>query len=134
MNVEQLLNCLEKSPKTSTYISLENLGLELGVRFYYDKLDEEQNDLTAYLHPLASWICTDTAVGLTFYFFKDEFVAVTSQSGRKMDENFHWISEEARKKVFDWYVEKYSKATLQPLSECLQLTTDCSSWMKGIKV
>lgn len=60
----------------------------------------EQDRLTSYW--AGSWYCTDTQVGYKVYFLDGEPVAITSQIGRKSDEEFEWISVDAYKKVRDY--------------------------------
>lgn len=69
---------------------------------------EDQSRLTSYY--LGNWHCTDQAVGYKVYFFDDEPVGVSTRFGRKMDEEFEWISMESYKKVKDYilsFVEVY---------------------------
>ncbi len=54
--------------------------------------------MTAYFSDL-NWVCTDTTVGLRFYFLGDECVCASFQPGRKCDEQFEWVSQEAYNKV-----------------------------------
>lgn len=61
---------------------------------------EDQSRLTSYY--LGKWHCTDRAVGYKVYFLDDEPVGVSSQLGRKMDEEFEWISVECYKKVKEY--------------------------------
>lgn len=48
---------------------------------------------------IASWICTDTRVGLSVYFFDGEPVAVSGQSGRKSREQVEFLSLDAAGRV-----------------------------------
>lgn len=42
---------------------------------------------------IKKWYCTDSYVGIRAYFLDDEFIAISNQIGRKMDEHFSFISE-----------------------------------------
>lgn len=55
-------------------------------------------------HPVATWFCTDTHVGMHFITLDDEVVAVSLQSARKSDVNYEFVSEEARVKLRDFIV------------------------------
>ncbi len=56
-------------------------------------------------HFVDSWICTDTRVGHALYYFGDELVAYSYQSSRKSDENISFFSEEAAKRVRNFFIE-----------------------------
>ena len=58
---------------------------------------EDQEVITSYY--FGSWHCTDAEVGYKVYFFEDRPVAVSSQTGRKAEEVFEWISFDDYKKV-----------------------------------
>ena len=60
----------------------------------------EDTRLQAYF--LRKWYCTDSYVGLRAYFLDGEFVATSWQSGRKMNEDFTFVSEISAKKVRDY--------------------------------
>ena len=68
------------------------------------------NKLKSYY--IGSWYCTDSYVGYKVYFLHDllhdEPVAVSSQIGRKMDEEFEWVSAEAYHRVKK-YVMSFTK-------------------------
>jgi hypothetical protein len=53
---------------------------------------------------LVKWICTDTWVGTRVYYLDDKPVCVSTQTARKSDEKFNWVSQEAFDKVVE-YVE-----------------------------
>jgi hypothetical protein len=72
----------------------------------YISNDEDQERLTSYY--IGSWHCTDSRVGYKVYFFDDEPVAASSQTGRKMGEDFEWISKEGYRKVKD-YIFSFSE-------------------------
>jgi hypothetical protein len=50
-------------------------------------------------HWIATWICTDTQVGLSIITLDGEPVAVCSQTGRKSDEDVRFFSAEVTEKV-----------------------------------
>ena len=75
------------------YLSISSDGdwnkLQTRLNFYY----------------FASWYCTDSYVGLGVYYLDDQPVAISSQTGRKSDENIEFVSIEAAKKLKQWFVE-----------------------------
>lgn len=48
---------------------------------------------------IKKWYCTDSYVGIRAYFLDDEFVAISNQYGRKMDEEFSFTSKDSINKV-----------------------------------
>lgn len=48
---------------------------------------------------IKKWYCTDSYVGVRAYFLDDEFVAISNQYGRKMSEEFSFISKDSINKV-----------------------------------
>ena len=95
--IKHYLDTLDKSNNylKDDWISTEDFAQEVGLDFYNA---EKLEGMIAYYSSL-SWICTDTRVGLKFYFFNDELVCLSFQEGRKCDEEFEWVSVEARNKV-----------------------------------
>jgi len=86
---------------TSIHKFLEEFG-----QYSYPSIDQHE-DLKCYA--IHTWVCTDTLVGYFLYTFKDEPCCITSQTGRKNDVYFHWISEE---KYFE--VLKFCLQFVQP--------------------
>jgi hypothetical protein len=50
-------------------------------------------------HYLHTWMCTDSAVGVRVYALDGEAVAISTQVGRKCDEDFQFLSQEAWDKI-----------------------------------
>lgn len=48
---------------------------------------------------IKKWYCTDSYVGIRAYFLDDEFLAISNQIGRKMDEDFSFVSESLANKL-----------------------------------
>ena len=48
---------------------------------------------------IKKWYCTDSYVGTRVYFLDDEFVAISNQMGRKMNEDFSFVSEKLANKL-----------------------------------
>ncbi len=122
MTIQYLLDTLthlrENYPDSQAFAT--ELGL-WGVNYF------EQSDLKGYYHPEVSWICTDTRVGICLYFLNDEFVCLTTQSGRKMREDFHWVSVETKEKVLDWLLKKI-KQNVDLSCAPLKFSEDISNW------
>jgi len=72
-------------------IDWENLGNTFDIPNYWS-LWFEQERLKAYF--IQKWYCTDSYVGVRAYFLDGKFIAVSSQLGRKMDEDFAFVSKE----------------------------------------
>jgi hypothetical protein len=66
-------------------------------------------------HYLAKWMCTDTWVGTQVFYLDDEPVAISTQSGRKSDENLYFISKEAGEKVREFILSLMSEDEAQEL-------------------
>lgn len=65
--------------------------------FDWEKHDEfEQRTKSQYF---SHWLCTDSYVGKGILSIDGERVALFSQTGRKMDCNFKWLSKEAKDKA-----------------------------------
>lgn len=65
--------------------------------------------LKGWHHQDASWVCTDTRVGVEFIFLHEEFVGISIQSARKNPIYYQWVSEESRNKVLRWMAEESLK-------------------------
>jgi hypothetical protein len=110
--IQYYLNNLVKSAENSDYIRLEKIAREVGIS-YFDY--EDFPELKCYFG--YSWICTDTKVGLRFYFLDDELVCVSLQLGRKSNEEFEWVSKETylkvKKLVWDKIIKEDSEKQIE---------------------
>lgn len=97
MKLIELANKIDKTKQNEDWIDTMEVGDELGLD---DIPYVEQDRLKSYW--LGRWLCTDTHVGYRMYFLDDEPVAMTVQTGRKSNENFHWFSQELAIKVRDY--------------------------------
>lgn len=106
MTVKELIRKIDKKDKRfEAHINWNDLLSDLQINewgFYSD-----ESDLKAYW--IRCWYCTDTYVGIKAYFLKDKFVAISSQYGRKMDEEFEFDSEKSFEKV-----RKYVLSLIKP--------------------
>lgn len=101
-NFNYFLNRVKKEPKYACYIDISKLASELRLSLWDYQDEDNFPELKAYFSPDSNWICTDTWVGLRFYFFNDVCVAISYQPGRKYDEEFEWLSLEAANEVRDF--------------------------------
>jgi hypothetical protein len=98
MLLRDLINSVDKSDKFKDQVCLYTFAEEQLNMSLYNWVEQER--FVAYF--VGSWYCTDTFVGYRVYFLDDEPVALSSQLGRKSDENFEWVSLEAYNKVFQF--------------------------------
>jgi hypothetical protein len=61
---------------------------------------------------IKKWYCTDSYVGMRAYFLDGNLVAISSQIGRKMDEEFHFMSDEYAK-----IVKTYLQSLVEPIED-----------------
>jgi hypothetical protein len=93
----------------------EELGEIFNIPYLYYSDDER---LTCYF--IKRWYCTDSWVGLRAYFLDGEFVAVSNQTGRKMDEEFEFLDEPTTQKLKEYLrslVEEESGVNVTYLNE-----------------
>lgn len=98
MNLIELSKKIDRSEKNESYVDITDFNHE----FRYDFDYVEQNRLKAFW--IGNWYCTDSYVGYRMYFLDDEPVAVSSQLGRKSDQEFEWFSEELALKVREYLI------------------------------
>ena len=79
---------VEDSPDWETLSSIFNI---------YDLSWREDTRLKCYF--IKKWYCTDSYVGIRAYFLDNEFIAISNQTGRKMDEEFSFVSKEVGLKL-----------------------------------
>jgi hypothetical protein len=96
MKLREAIEKLDKSEKNEGWASPSQLGRQLGVDCW-GHYDEFEKRVKKYW--IKSWLCTDTYVGLAAYYLDDELVAISTQQGRKYDEEFEWVSVELRHKL-----------------------------------
>jgi len=111
MKLIDIANKIDKSKKNECYINVSNFTYNLNYdRFDYDEFDydnESNQRLKAYW--FGNWHCTDSYVGYKMYFLDNEPVAVSTQNGRKSDEEFEWFSEELAIKVKNYLISLMPK-------------------------
>lgn len=100
----KLRELIEKIDKTNPRLRDDTNFYKLGSIFNLDLYfyNNEGNDrLKCYW--MQTWLCTDSWVGWRAYFLDDELVAVSSQLGRKCDEEFELVPEKI--KILKEYLE-----------------------------
>jgi hypothetical protein len=96
MKLIDIVQKIDKSQGNESYVDVTDFNCELDLNLDYTKQDR----LKAYF--IGNWLCTDSWVGFRMYFLDDEPVAVSSQMGRKSDEEFKWFSKNVALKVRDY--------------------------------
>jgi hypothetical protein len=86
---ELIKNLNEKNITEPSYEKLFGL---FKLDFYYVDYDKLYKNERLKCYFIKKWYCTDTYVGLRAYFLDNELICFSNQAGRKMDEEFHFIS------------------------------------------
>lgn len=94
MKISEAFELIEKSDRNQTHFVSEQL-IELLVGQSYPEITQPFDRLTGYY--LAPWFCTDTCVGLVFYFLDDRPLAAEFLPSRKAKANYEFASQE----IFD---------------------------------
>lgn len=104
MKLRDLIDNVDRAKKNADYVSLDELAEELDLSLEY--VPEDRHRIRAYW--LTRWLCTDSWVGLRVYGFEDgegfSPFAVSMQTGRKCDENFHWFSQAHADRVRNYLI------------------------------
>ena len=109
MKIKDIIKSVNKSKQFFDQVYIYDIAQEMDL-FNINNYGE-QNRLVSYY--IGNWHCTDYTVGYKVYFFDDEPVAVSSQTARKMDEEFEWLSKELYLKVKE-YVLTFDQETIEP--------------------
>ena len=100
MKIKELLERVQPLKKTAVE-DINVFSEVLGLGSIYTWV--ENSKISEYM--FAFWRCTDAMVGYRVYFLDDEPIAVTTKVGRKMNEQFEWISKDAYNKTFAYISE-----------------------------
>lgn len=98
MKIKDIINKVDKSKQFEDKVYIGDIAREMDL-FNIENYDDQIRLISYYI---GNWYCTDSYVGYKVYFFDNEPVAVSSQTGRKMNEEIEWVSKEAYKKVRDY--------------------------------
>jgi hypothetical protein len=112
MKIKEIITKVDKSPQFKSDVCISKIAEEMNI---YDIHWGEQDRLTSYF--IGNWYCTDSYVGYRVYFFDDEPCAISSQLGRKMGEDFEWVSKEIYNKVKD-YVLTFAEPSEDTIPLC----------------
>ena len=105
MRIQDLIDAIDMSELSSRHVSFDRFADDLRIAHYSFDWKEDVWDLFAErvkAVPIYTWYCTDTTVGIFAFFLDSELVCLSFQAGRKLDENFYWLSKEAAKSVSDF--------------------------------
>jgi hypothetical protein len=101
MKLKELFENLDKSQENKDWISNEILN---AVGICGDFNPEECPELECFWG--LRWLCTDTHVGVRFYFLEGNLVCASYKQGRKSDEIFFFESEESYDKLRKYLLSK----------------------------
>ena len=104
MKISEIVQRIQKTEQNKDWVDTEKLGYDLGI---YHMEYVEQDRITSYF--FASWMCTDTEVGYRVYFFDDVPVMVSTQTARKSDEEYGWLSLEHAQQVKEYLLSLLHK-------------------------
>jgi hypothetical protein len=111
------------------WVSRTELASALSMQISFDYNEKtEAIEKRATKFWIRSWICTDTRVGLAFYFLDGEPVATSWQQGRKCDENIDFFSNEAAEKVREWLLSM-AEADQPPIADLNEQIP--ANWFEG---
>lgn len=96
MKLIDVVKRIDKFDRNQDWVDTQELGEELGL----DVPWKEQDRVKSYW--IGNWYCTDSYVGWKMYFFDDKPVAVSSQLGRKSNEEFEWFDLQIAKEVKEY--------------------------------
>lgn len=125
MKLKDIINKLDKTDKNACFNcvwDLEHFIYELGLSCSCVEQDRENQRLKSYW--VANHYCTDTYVGIRAYFLDDEFVCLSTQMGRKCDEDIEWFSISAQKKVREYILSLEVKEDFTPDEALLNMEED----------
>ena len=91
MKLKVILECISRK-FPDNYI--RDIAEAVGV---YESVEDDAGRLVYYW--VKTWYCTDAWVGVKAYYLDNVLVAVSEQDGRKCEEEFKWVSQEAFLKV-----------------------------------
>lgn len=101
MKLIDIANKINKSKENEDWVDISVIGEEFGLNIY-SYGNNEKDRLKSYW--IGNWYCTDSWVGYKMYFFDGEPVGISSQIGRKCNEEFEWFSNELALKVMNYII------------------------------
>jgi hypothetical protein len=98
LTIKDILARVDRSKGNSTDCNPEHLLPEFDIHdYFWDETGEFDRRIRGYW--VVRWYCTDSWVGIRVYDIDGEPFAISTQTGRKMDENFEFVSVEMAAKV-----------------------------------
>ena len=101
MKIRDIIKIVNKDKKFTDTIYIGDIARK---EFNIDNADNYDDQTRLISYYVGNWHCTDSTVGYKVYFFDGVPVAISSQLGRKQDENIEWFSKEAYNTVKDYVV------------------------------
>jgi hypothetical protein len=98
MKLRDIINNVDKS--NPDWVNYDTISNEFDIYGVWFDGDSDDDPLKSYY--AIKWLCTDSWVGMRVYFLHDEPVCISTQQGRKSDEEFEWLSVEAKDKTRDY--------------------------------
>lgn len=92
MKIKEAFDKVLKTKENESCADIDNFSEILGLNFYIGWSEEFDNRVKGYY--LWNWMCTDTVVGGTLYFFDGKPLAFGFQSARKSGETIKFYSKE----------------------------------------
>ncbi len=114
MKLIDAITNVDKSKENKCCADIDDFTSALGLDYCYDHLFCDEVEA----YHITKWICTDTWVGLTAYFYQDKPVAVSFQPARKSDTTVLFVSNEAAETMRTYILslmdekEKYSPSII----------------------
>lgn len=99
------------------YCDLSHLDDELNTGHSFSYFEEAGERLKQVV--VNEWICSDTPVGVYAYFLDGEFVAISTQQGRKSDISWLWNSKQAAINVRNLILSLHDDEDLLPRLETI---------------
>lgn len=91
MTIAEIVHKVNKTKEFEDTIEMCDFA-EKAYNLYIGSNWHEQTRLIAYY--IGDWQCSEYRVGYRVYFFDNKPVAISSKLGRKMSEDFEWLSKE----------------------------------------
>ena len=128
MKLSELIQSFKKEESNKSWgVNIEDFGYFFGLNLC--GCWHEGEELEAYYHQDVNWTCTDTRVGIKFYFLKNKLVCVSFQRARKCEELFEFVSEQTHEEMFGWLVANFVRNNSEN-QMLLNMNEDVSVWIE----
>ncbi len=102
MKIKDIISKLDTSESNSEWVNPEVFEYDLNMQGLMWDIDREKVQERLKCYWVAKHYCTDSYVGIRAYSLDGSLVCMSSQQGRKCDENFEWASSESVKSLKDF--------------------------------